>query len=512
MEQVANIDLLNAFINETYQKWLLQTKFKFIQEIANNYPYNNTSNQTIYRYESNFIFFHEKKYFLNSHRSGWNDTMYTMINAMKNKSELNEILLIDNMETFFLSPHRERKNYRMPLESGQIINIDSNLIKFDPERLSSNEYLFKYNDEIYLENPTKGPAVKVTQESYPYITEEYYQNLFPLSFDKIPRPFVMIIHSTPETPIWFSNKCSLIKFAKLPYFANSLDNCLGIYTLSDYLKQYMINSLEGNPFGNIPINVLMHPTETNVPKFSFDAFLNNENKSIIQIGFWIRHCSFIQKIKTSSYKKIWLPGNLSAIDVLQREYMLLNDTTDGTQAQEQWSNILIARVTNEIYDILFTNNIIVIDLIDASCNNAVIECMARNTPILINKHPAVVEYLGEDYPFYFNPDDENLYEKIQLMLEDYDLIKRTHQYMVEKELWKLVTFEHFLKSLGESDIFQKYYPQTVEKCELSNDVTSNDTTTNNSTTNILKTTDSAQKISQQTSNKKHNKKKNKRKH
>jgi hypothetical protein len=98
------------------------------------------------------------------------------------------------------------------------------------------------------------------------------------------------------------------------------------------------------------------------------------------------------------------------------------------------------------------------------------------------------------------------------MLEDYDLIKRTHQYMVEKELWKLVTFEHFLKSLGESDIFQKYYPQTVEKCELSNDVTSNDTTTNNSTTNILKTTDSAQKISQQTSNKKHNKKKNKRKH
>ena len=53
------------------------------------------------------------------------------------------------------------------------------------------------------------------------------------------------------------------------------------------------------------------------------------------------------------------------------------------------------------YDQLLEKNIVFIELIDASANNTILECIVRNTPIIVNKIEPVVEYLGDDYPLYF---------------------------------------------------------------------------------------------------------------
>jgi hypothetical protein len=46
------------------------------------------------------------------------------------------------------------------------------------------------------------------------------------------------------------------------------------------------------------------------------------------------------------------------------------------------------------------------NLEDANAHNTIVECIKFNTPIIINKLPAVVEYLGEDYPLYYKNVDE----------------------------------------------------------------------------------------------------------
>jgi hypothetical protein len=58
------------------------------------------------------------------------------------------------------------------------------------------------------------------------------------------------------------------------------------------------------------------------------------------------------------------------------------------------------------YDELLSKNVVFIDLFNASANNAIVECIARNTPIIVTKLDAVVEYLGADYPLYFTSLDE----------------------------------------------------------------------------------------------------------
>lgn len=47
---------------------------------------------------------------------------------------------------------------------------------------------------------------------------------------------------------------------------------------------------------------------------------------------------------------------------------------------------------------------------DSAANTSLIDCIERNTPVIIPKIPPVIEYLGEEYPLYFDEvkDIENI--------------------------------------------------------------------------------------------------------
>ena len=90
-------------------------------------------------------------------------------------------------------------------------------------------------------------------------------------------------------------------------------------------------------------------------------------------------------------------------------------------------------------------NIIYINLVDASAVNTVIECIVRATPIIVNKHPAIVELLGETYPLYFtskNDDYNSINLEINNMLKTDRLIRRAHYYLKRQNLnkFKITTF------------------------------------------------------------------------
>jgi hypothetical protein len=63
---------------------------------------------------------------------------------------------------------------------------------------------------------------------------------------------------------------------------------------------------------------------------------------------------------------------------------------------------VINHIDNNSYDELLSCNVVFVNLVDASAVNTLIECIVRNTPIIINKIPAVVELLGNNYPLYYD--------------------------------------------------------------------------------------------------------------
>ena len=100
---------------------------------------------------------------------------------------------------------------------------------------------------------------------------------------------------------------------------------------------------------------------------------------------------------------------------------------------------------NNDYDNLLSENVVYINLVDASAVNTIIECIVRSTPIIVNKHPAVVELLGETYPLYFTSNHDDYYKinlEINNMLQTDRLIRRAHYYLKRQNLnkFKIITF------------------------------------------------------------------------
>jgi len=65
-----------------------------------------------------------------------------------------------------------------------------------------------------------------------------------------------------------------------------------------------------------------------------------------------------------------------------------------------------ARVSNDIYDRLLSENVIFLEFFSTAANNAVVVCIARNTPLVVNRLPPLEEYLGKDYPLFFDRIEE----------------------------------------------------------------------------------------------------------
>ena len=107
----------------------------------------------------------------------------------------------------------------------------------------------------------------------------------------------------------------------------------------------------------------------------------------------------------------------------------------------------ITFLENDDYDKLLSENIVFVNLVDASAINTVLECIIRHTPIIVNKHPAVIELLGMSYPLYYNEDDEKFVEIYNLLKND-DMIKKAHKHLknLNKNKYKIETFiNNFIK-------------------------------------------------------------------
>lgn len=259
-------------------------------------------------------------------------------------------------------------------------------------------------------------------------------------------PWIGFLHNPPNMPLWFSDNNSYPQtLLNDELFKESLSNCKGLYVLSNYYKKFLKHYLH-----HTPVNVLYHPTEIPELKFSFDDFCKNKNKKIVNIGWWLRKLNSIFLLDGGQYQKIRLMPNNKCKDTILRLTNIELDLYNITLNKKQIESVkIIDHLNNDDYDVLLSQNIVFLDLYDTSANNAVIECIARGTPLLINRHPATIEYLGEEYPFYF----DSLKEAAE-KLNNMDLIKYTHQYLMTFDKRKQITIENFKQQFKDSEIYQ----------------------------------------------------------
>jgi hypothetical protein len=367
------------------------------------------------------------------HRSGWKNVLKELYKINNNDSP-KEILLLDFIEKTFSWDYIDKKNnpYKEIIFNGKKTNIPIDHVKIDNEK----NQVARFGHNIIKWNVDKWEKYDISFNEYNKLQSICSQSRV------INEPWIGIWHNPHEMPSWFDYHNSPQTIIKKDIYLKSIKSCKGIIVLSTHFAKWVKKIIPTH----IPVSVLYHPTDQNVVKFSFDKFIENDEKCIIQIGYWLRKMCAIGQLNTSTFTKIWLHGSPYAFSCLKTE----NKIHRGGRRERcsNMENVIKMRVDDESYDHLLSENICFLYLYDSSANNAIIECIARNTPLLVNKHPAVVEYLGEDYPFYYNT-----IEEAEKKMHNFELINDTHKFMESNiESHSKISYERFINDFKKCEV------------------------------------------------------------
>jgi hypothetical protein len=221
------------------------------------------------------------------------------------------------------------------------------------------------------------------------------------------QPWVGFIHHTTNVDYSEHNTVALFR---QPLFLASLAHCKGLVVLSQDLKHAVEILLGPTAHPGIPVFALTHPTEF-VPesaKFTMDNFKANPEPKIVQVGAWMRNLNAINELCTTSLvKKAVLKGK--KMEHYYEESKSKSNVFDPLVSRDNKSRPLVLNkdvqvltyLENEAYDTLFKQNVVFLNLIDASAVNTIVECIVRNTPIFVNRLPATEEALGANYPLFY---------------------------------------------------------------------------------------------------------------
>jgi hypothetical protein len=491
---------------------------------------------------------------------------------------------------YYMNKYTKHFNDNPPKNFFQIFNLDA----------TKQNVLFGYHrsgwahavDILYKFNHPNGAILDT------FIDSTFFKDNGVLQYMKVipyTRQWVGILHHTPNTEYSINNTEELFKN---PLLIESLTSCIGIYTLSKYLKKWLDNKLKILGFPNIIVNTLIHPTEIPDIEFNYTKYLNSQK--VVQIGGWMRNSYGIYELTVplsitkyalkgkdmNSYFKpsnfnilerveeiayvfneivgnfghrekdlistgievwgdslggcrhphphphphsphfVWVPKrqfnsedfhlnekiksqipnendgygcrhphpprppifplpciffpegqNVIFADGIDYYYdnkyvfglikMLAKYDFDFVFNQQEESRLqfnksileivdkndssveVISQLENDEYDKLLSESVVFLNLVDVSACNTVIECIVRNTPIIINKLPAVIEMLGDEYPLYYET-----MEEASEKLADVSLIKIAHEYLMKLDKTKF-TSDYFIKSICNSRIYKR---------------------------------------------------------
>ena len=273
------------------------------------------------------------------------------------------------------------------------------------------------------------------KENNRFVNEITKENLKMITFLHNP-PFIKwnnpsYVTNTHTSIIYNDEHTNTNLFKKLE--VNKLtENIQYLYTLTCSHKEYLYNTY---PNMRTKLVSISHPIAITGEEKTFDFSLFCQHKQIYHIGWWLRNFkSFINFKLPNEFNKTILIKN-----GFEQEWNTLSKRFNT-------SNItIIAELNNDDYEQIFVNSCMYLDLEDTTANNVILECIKFNTPVIVRKIPAIIEYLGINYPLYFETEkDLNM-----LVNEDYlcSMIKHASIYLknMDKSHILCETFNNKLK-------------------------------------------------------------------
>jgi hypothetical protein len=215
-----------------------------------------------------------------------------------------------------------------------------------------------------------------------------------------------------------------------PTFRRLEPTCRGIFCLSSRSADVTRSLCRA------PVDWIRLPTAPPRSYFTWGRFLENPDRKLIMIGYRhrdLRHIYELDPNRVALRKCLLAPRPDPALLEL--------DARRGGVDLFGWQDA-------PAYDRLLTESVVFLPLNDVSGCNTLVECIVRHTPVLLPKLPAAVDYLGSDYPLFY----EDL-EDAAKRVADENQIRAAHLHLARSDPMAL-SGDRFLKTLTETSIYR----------------------------------------------------------
>jgi hypothetical protein len=225
-----------------------------------------------------------------------------------------------------------------------------------------------------------------------------------------------------EYPIKYSGKVMPIsRLIECEYFKKSLESCKSIFVFTRQVRDFI---KKNTGFDNV--FALKHPSGLCGIKSSWLACNN-----VLHVGQQMRKYHSFADLNTKFAKLLIKPSNCPSDLVEMHNY----------KSKYQDDIVYLEQKGLAEYIDLMCNSVVFLDLYDVAACNTILECISLSVPLLVNKLDGCIEYLGEEYPFYY----EDLSEA-EAKLSDLNLIEQTNKYLLNMEK-KDLSINFFIESL-----------------------------------------------------------------
>jgi len=238
---------------------------------------------------------------------------------------------------------------------------------------------------------------------YQYLTDFKPPAIAPAGcYPHIMVPWVGIFHHPWNLPPWCNPREHPGSITSGEDFAMSARTLRLAVALTEYLADWLRDILP------VPVAVVRYPTEIPARVWTVHAFRSNPYPRLVSLGHWCRNTRLLYQVPpiTGWGKVRILPDFYHVQEWDQLVSLCYADGRLPSRSTQETYVEAVGFQPAEILDDLLSNNVVVMEVFDASASTVLVECIARGTPIIVNRHQALVEYLGADYPLYFREPDE----------------------------------------------------------------------------------------------------------
>lgn len=249
------------------------------------------------------------------------------------------------------------------------------------------------------------------------------------SYAEYRQPWVGVMHhpARVRSPLSHDRRSEAKRITNKPRWHEASLFLRGVVCMSRDLARWVERSLK------VPTLVVKHPTGDDFR----EAWSVDKLRWAFQPGYFLRDVHFVRKLR--------YPGWLQPVKAApylqwhkQRDEQLARaDKAQLNGRATPGVTLLQGRLDDDRYDEMLASSVVLNWLHGASANNVVVECVARGTPMLVNRLPAVEEYLGADYPLFCESVEEG-----SKLLTDMKRLVAAHEAMIGRQK-TLPTFEEF---------------------------------------------------------------------